>query len=371
MKKKLKRILKDERIKKLIIIALAILVASITTSFCFGIKKAEGGDESSCPSCEEKTEKAVVKADEAEDEEDGEDADAEDLTADVEENEDEDEEGEDPSKDKEKLKKAKKARKRVPEAPFECKLTGKLEDDVKTLVSILEKQHKKLAKQDQEIDDLKDEVKDYKKQTTDLSKAMIKMGQEISAILKRFSVTQETQIALSNPNLTPETMEQALRELTAKKDELLSAISQRMSLLQDKVVGLRRLTPQQEAKIKEEILKFRAELDEVAMRAKLIEARRTQVTGQQPVKPFGTETQATQNPAQGQEMAQPLAQNQQDQYRAFLVALLRKGGGTRGGREPQFGATAFAPEPNRTPAIPQGQRPPLTPRGQRGIIGVE
>lgn len=379
IKKKLKRILKDERIKKIIIIALAILVASITTSFCFGIKKAEGGDEK-CTSCKNHSkaeDRGVLTKDEPanisedEDEEDA-DADDEDLAAEVE--DEEDEEGED---SEEKSKKAKKTKKAADENPFKCELTGKTEDDIKTLVSVLKKQHKK-------IDRLEKQLESQKEQNVILLETVAKINQ-------RFSVMFETQFALSDPASTPERMELALRELVAKKDELIAGISQRNGLISAISVEMKRLMERkrlnkdeqtqlslyriQKTQIEKEIFELRGSLEEVVIRAKMIEGRRTQVTGQQPTKPFGPETQATQDPAQRQgELTQPLAQA--DQLRAIVVALLRKGGrdSVRGGRQPGFSASgAFAPAPNtaaagRTPAIPQDRRPPLTGRGQRGIV---
>lgn len=362
MKKKLKRILKNEWVKKVIIILLAILVASITTSFCFGIREAEGG----CGSCADDEKTPVAEAQEEEEsEKDDEDESNFGEEDDEDDADDEDAEEAEPTKKREKFK-----------CDIENDIKGKTtEDIVKILVALHKKEHKERYEQDKEIDDLKDEVKSYREQNMILFATIDKMD-------RRFATLFSTQFSLLDPAMTPERMEATIGDLRAKKEELVSGISQRNSLLSAIGLEIKRLERKkkltadeqvqlslhriQKKQIEGEIGEMSGSLEEILTRAKLIETRRSQVTGQQPTRPFGPETvpqgQTPETAAQGQPAPQSV--NTEAQIRALLVALLRRGRGNRDGRQPAIQPNAFSP--NRT--IREGQRPPLSGRGQRGIV---
>ncbi len=355
MKKKLKRILKNEWVKKVIIILLAILVASITTSFCFGIKKAEGGEGH-----EGHESTGSAAANEAEDDEEDAEADAEDLWEDEDDEEDAEADDEDSPK--------KKREKFICDELDDKKIKGKTTDQIiEILVALHKKEHKKRYEEEQEIDDLKDEVKSYREQNNLLLAVIDKMD-------RRFTTMFSTQFGLLDPALTPERMEAAVRELAAKKEELLSGISQRKSLLSAIEKEIKRLEKKdrlsskekvqlglnqiQKEQIEREIQEMIGSLEEVVTRAKLIEGRRTQVTGAQPTKPFGPET-APQVQTPETAASQPAEQSVEARVQRLsqaVAALLRRGG-TKGRSIPNNG---------RQPA--RGQIPPLTGRGQRGIV---
>ena len=363
MKKKLKRILKNEWVKKVIIILLAILVASITTSFCFGIKKAEGGeghdhDHEATPSPAAKTD----SDDDTEDEDDEFDfgEDDEDDADDADEAEETDEAD------------GKKVRER-----FQCDIDERIkekntDDIVKILVALHKDEHKKRYEQGEEIDDLKDEVKSYREQNMILLATIDKMD-------RRFATLFSTQFGLLDPAMTPERMEASIGELRAKKEELVSGISQRNSLLSAIAQEIKRLERKkkltadeqvqlslnriQKKQVEGEILEMSGSLEEILTRAKLIEARRSQVTGNQPTRPFGPETAPqAQTPESAANQPAPQSLNTEDQIRPLLVALLRRG--NRNGRQPAIQPNTFPPNRN----VVQGQRPPLSGRGQRGIV---